>query len=48
LQAEEKTGLSFVQTIKAATVKTASDDPDMEARISELEKAVKALQKARS
>src|SRR3546814_5673298 len=48
LQAEEKTGLSFVQTIKAATVKTASDDPNMEARISELENAVKALQKARS
>jgi len=49
LQAEEKTGgLSFVQTVKAAAAKAASGDPDLEARVSELEKAVKALQQARS
>ena len=49
LQAEEKTSsLSFVQTVKAAAVKAAPDGTDIEARVSELEKAVKSLQQARS
>ena len=49
LQAEEETGgLSFVQTVKAAAAKAASGDPDLEARVSELEKVVKALQQPRS
>lgn len=44
LQVEQKTGgLSFMQTVKAA-----SDHPDLEARVSELEKAVDALQQART
>src|SRR3546814_13617245 len=42
LQAEDKTGLSFVPTIKAATVKPASDEPDLESRISALVKLARA------
>src|SRR3546814_8390336 len=39
LQADEKTGLSFVKTIKPATVQTPSDDPDLEDRLSALERS---------
>jgi len=49
LQAEQKTsGLALAQTIKVAAAKAASGDPDIETRVSELEKAVKALQQAQS
>jgi len=49
LQAEQKTGgLSFVKTAKTTAAKARFYDPDLEARVSELEKAVNALQQARS
>jgi len=43
----QSSGLSFVQTAKAAAAK-AAPGPDLEARVSELEIAVRALQGVRS
>jgi hypothetical protein len=49
LQAEEQTaGLSFVQSVRSAASKAGSNDPDLEARVSELEKAVRLLKQAQS
>ena len=40
--------LSFIHTVKSAAAKAGPGDPVLEARVSELEKAVKALQQLRS
>jgi len=49
LQAEERSGgLSFVQTVKAATAQVGPQQSALEARVAALEKAVRALEEAQS
>lgn len=41
-------GSPFINAVKSASAKSGPGDPDLEARVSELEASVKALQDARS
>jgi len=41
-------GLSFMNAVRSTAAKAGPSDPDLEARVSELEAAVKTLQDARS